>query len=87
MKNNTNKRIRAPFRIEVKIKDEKGRKLYHFKEGQGNLITGMKVTECYVQESLGIPSRKLIDEENKRTQSKVKKIAEQGFGVSKECRI
>lgn len=73
--------VRAPFRVEIKIKDAKGRKIYHWKEGNNNLIMGMKKTDEFVEEKLGIAVRDIIKRQEVETDNKkVKKMVCGAFG-------
>lgn len=45
---------RSPFCIEVRILDEKGKKIFHWKPARSNLILGMEKTTEYIRDKLGI---------------------------------
>lgn len=80
--------VRAPFRVEIKIKDAKGRKIYHWKEGNNNLIMGMKKTDEFVEEKLGIAVRDIIKRQEVETDNKkVKKMVCGAFGNQIEGEI
>ena len=81
MTKNRKNMVHAPFRIEIKIKDAKGRKIYHWKEGNNNLILGMKKTDEFVEEKLGIAVREVIKSQEVDTKNKkVKKMVQGAFG-------
>lgn len=45
---------RSPFCIEVRISDEKGKKIFHWHPARSNLILGMEKTTEYIRDKLGI---------------------------------
>ena len=72
-----------PFSIEIKIKDEKGHKIFHWHESQNNLLLGMMKTGEFVSIKLGIEDNS-IEEHWKNTQKAIGKVVEEGFGVRNE---
>jgi len=42
------------FSLEVKIRDERGKKIFEWREGRANLLIGLSVTEKFVKTKLGI---------------------------------
>jgi len=42
------------YSLEVKIRDEKGKKIFEWREGRANLLLGLSVTENFVKNKLGI---------------------------------
>ena len=74
-----------PFSIEIKIKDEKGHKIFHWHESQNNLILGMKKTSEFVSVKLGIEDSNVEEHWiNKNTKKDVEAIVEKVFGVKNE---
>ena len=74
-----------PFSIEIKIKDEKGHKIFHWHESQNNIILGMQKTEEFVSLKLGIEDNNIEEHwSNKNTEKKIEKIVEKNFGVRNE---
>jgi len=59
---------RSPFCIEVRISDEKGKKIFHWKPGRNNLIMGMEKTNEYIKHKLG------IDTINTEEKEKIKEL-------------
>jgi len=45
---------RAPYSLEVKIRDEKGKKIFEWRYGKANLLMGLSVTEYFIMKKLGI---------------------------------
>ena len=71
-----------PFSIEVKIKDEKGHKIFHWHEAQNNLVLGMMKTGEFVSVKLGIEDNNIEEHWiNKDTEKQIGKIIEKNFGV------
>lgn len=71
-----------PFSIEIKIKDEKGHKIFHWHESQNNIILGMQKTGEFVSVKLGIEDNKIEEHwTNKDTEKKIEKIVEKNFGT------
>lgn len=59
-----NKKIKnPPFSIEVKILDEKGKRVFHFRHGRSNLKIGLEKTNEYVEKKLGIDSDEKEDKQ------------------------
>ena len=74
-----------PFSIEIKIKDEKGHKIFHWHESQNNLLLGMMKTGEFVTVKLGIEDNKIEEHwMNKKTAKEIDRIVEQNFGVRNE---
>lgn len=59
---------RSPFCIEVRISDEKGKKIFHWKPARSNLILGMEKTTEYIQNKLG------VDTINKEEKEKIEEL-------------
>lgn len=76
---NKKKGIKVPFKVEIKIMDNNGKRVFHWREGRGNLIIGLKKTNEFVEEKLGIDMTSI-----KKAEKKVKEITEKGFGGLKK---
>lgn len=48
------RRKQCPFSFEAIIRDENGRKIFHWKPGHNNLMIGMGKTSEYIHKKLGI---------------------------------
>lgn len=75
---NKKKGIKVPFKVEIKIMDNNGKRVFHWREGRGNLIMGLKTTNEFVEEKLGIDIKSI-----KEAEKKVKVIVDEGFGEIK----
>lgn len=74
-----------PFSIEIKIKDEKGHKIFHWHESQNNLLLGMMKTGEFVSVKLGIEDNNIEEHwMSKHTKEEVDTIVEKVFGVRNE---
>jgi len=51
---------KTPYSIEVKIEDSKGRTVFKWHKSQNNLLSGLRITNDFVRDKLG------IDETDKR---------------------
>lgn len=54
---------KSPFCIEVRISDEKGKKIFHWKPARNNLIMGMEKTTEYIEDKLGIDTLQTDEKE------------------------
>ena len=71
-----------PFSIEIKIKDEKGHKIFHWHESQNNLVLGMVKTGEFVSVKLGIENNNIEEYwTNKKTAKEIDTIVEKMFGM------
>ena len=75
---NKKKGIKVPFKVEIKIMDNNGKRVFHWREGRGNLVMGLKKTNEFVEEKLGIDIKSI-----KEAEKKVKVIVDEGFGEIK----
>jgi len=74
------------FSIDVKIYDENGKQLFHFKRGRRNLYIGMKKTEEFIVEKLGVKFEPYVPLYSipPEIQKKIDQLVEQGFGIKKK---
>lgn len=59
--------------------DNNGKRVFHWREGRGNLVIGLKKTNEFVEKKLGIDIISI-----KKAEKKVKEIAEKRFGDIKK---
>jgi len=45
---------RVPFSIEIRIFDERGKRIFTWRNGHRNLLKGIKAAENFIEEKLGI---------------------------------
>jgi len=45
---------RVPFSIEIRIFDERGKRIFTWRNGHKNLLKGIKAAENFIEEKLGI---------------------------------
>ncbi len=45
---------RVPFSVEIRIFDERGKRIFTWRNGHKNLLMGIKAAERFVEEKLGI---------------------------------
>jgi len=64
---------KPPFSLEVKIKDEKGRKIFHLKPSQHNLVIGIKRTNEFIKSKLGIDNIEEFEQRKKEEKKKEEK--------------
>ncbi|RLG24318.1 hypothetical protein DRN85_07865 [Methanosarcinales archaeon] len=50
-----------PFSIEIKITDNNGKKIYHWKAGRSNIVAGLEQTLKFVKDKLGVEVKRGYD--------------------------
>jgi len=45
---------RVPFSVEIRIFDERGKRIFTWRNGHKNLLAGIKTAERFIEEKLGI---------------------------------
>ena len=90
MKKNKHNLHNPHFSVEIKINDEKGRKIFHWKPGQNNLVLGMKKTNEFIECKLGIDKQHtkpddIVEEYwlNEKKRKDINKFIKESFGMEK----
>jgi len=64
----------VPYSIEVRIRDEKGKRIYHWRDGSNNLALGMKQTTDFITEKLNVDLKELEAKIKTDKESKIKRV-------------